>query len=385
MTSVASSAVPPWKARLPWVLLAITVLFVAAMVPLSLGNEPIFDTVFFGLIALGLSTMGALIATRQPGNAIGWIFCAQGVTNGLLEMWGEGLRYHDVPTALAGYWIINWWWVVDLVAYALVFLLFPTGRLLSPRWRWVLWLLAVGLVIAIPGQSLTTDIADNPIQVDSPVIELMFTIGMFLLLCGLGASVTALVIRFRRSTGLERLQLKQLVFAASSILPMGILAIPFYYDSVLVQIGSGAALLTVPVAAGLAVLRYRLYDIDVVINRALVYGALTATLAGTYLGSVLVLQVALGAFIEGSSLAVAVSTLAVAALFRPARARIQDVVDRRFFRRKYDAARTLERFSSQMRDQVDLADIGTELLGVVTETVQPAHASLWLRTQDVRP
>jgi hypothetical protein len=385
MTSVASSAVPPWKARLPWVLLAITVLFVAAMVPLSLGNEPIFDTVFFGLIALGLSTMGALIATRQPGNAIGWIFCAQGVTNGLLEMWGEGLRYHDVPTALAGYWIINWWWVVDLVAYALVFLLFPTGRLLSPRWRWVLWLLAVGLVIAIPGQSLTTDIADNPIQVDSPVIELMFTIGMFLLLCGLGASVTALVIRFRRSTGLERLQLKQLVFAASSILPMGILAIPFYYDSVLVQIGSGAALLTVPVAAGLAVLRYRLYDIDVVINRALVYGALTATLVGTYLGSVLVLQVALGAFIEGSSLAVAVSTLAVAALFRPARARIQDVVDRRFFRRKYDAARTLERFSSQMRDQVDLADIGTELLGVVTETVQPAHASLWLRTQDVRP
>ncbi len=379
MTSVASSAVPPWKARLPWILLIITVVFVAALVPLSLGNEPIFDTVFFGLIALGLSTMGALIASRQPGNVIGWIFCAQGVSDGLLEMWGEGLRYHGVPTALAGYWIINWWWVVDLAAYALVFLLFPTGRLLSPRWRWVLWLLAVGLVIAIPGQSLTTDIADNPIQVDSPIIELMFTVGMFLLLCGLGASATALVVRFRRSTGLERLQLKQLVFAASLILPMAILSIPFYYDSVLVQIGISAALLTLPVAAGLAILRYRLYDIDVVINRTLVYGALTAALLGTYRGSVLLLRLVLSPLTGESDLAVAGSTLAVAALFRPARARIQAVVDRRFYRRRYDAAQTLAGFTGHLRDELDLETLGTDLRSVIHDTMHPVHVSLWLR------
>jgi hypothetical protein len=372
-----------WKQRLPWIMLAVTVVCVAVMVPLSLGEEPIDDTISYGLIALTLSGTGAFVASRHPTNPIGWIFCAQGLWNGLLEMWGEGMDYHGLPTAEVGRWLINWSWIADMCAYGLVFALFPTGHLLSKRWRWVPVVLALALVTGIPGQGFSTDNAENPLPIDSPVIELLFLVSMSLQLLGLAGAVVALVIRFRRSVGLERLQLKQLVLAASFILPAGALAVLYWYDSYLVRVLLGIALLALPIAAGLAILRYRLYDIDVVINRTLVYGTLTAALAAIYLGSVLLLQLALSPFTEGSSLAVAVSTLAVAALFRPARARIQDVVDRRFFRAKYDAAQTLATFGSHLRDQVDLGDIGTDLLAVVGDTVQPSHVSLWLRKQAV--
>ena len=381
MTSAAVRQVAPWKARLPWVLLGLTALCVAVMVPLSLGHEPIDDTVSYGLIALALSGTGAFVASRQPANPIGWIFCAQGFWNGFLEMWGEGMSYHELPSSTVGLWIIGWAWVADMCAYALVFALFPTGRLLSGRWRWVPVVLALALAAGIPGQGLSASNADNPLKVDSPVIDLLLSASMGLLLLGLTGAIVSLVLRFRRSVGLERLQLKQLVFAASFILPAGALAILFWYDSYLVRVLLGIALLALPVAAGLAILRYRLYDVDVVINRTLVYGALTATLAAVYLVSVLLLQLALSTLTEGSGLAVAASTLAVAALFRPARARIQATVDRRFFRHKYDAHQTLAAFGSRLRDQVDLADIGTDLVAVVGDTVQPSHASLWLRGQ----
>ncbi|MFL6024389.1 MAG: hypothetical protein ACJ72O_13705, partial [Marmoricola sp.] len=186
-----------------------------------------------------------------------------------------------------------------------------------------------------------------------------------------------------RSTGLERLQLKQLVLAGVLLLPAIAISIPYYEGSVLVQVILAVAFLGLPVAVGVAILRYRLYDIDVIINRTLVYLTLTATLAGTYLGSVLLLQLVLSRWTAGSSLAVAVSTLTVAALFGPARSRIQTAVDRRFFRAKYDASRTVAQFAVHVRDQVDLADIGGDLLTVVRTTVQPAHASLWLRDQEV--
>ena len=379
MTSTAVRPVAPWQARLPWVLLAVTTVCVAVMFPLSFGHEPVDDTISYGLIALALSSTGAFVATRQPANPIGWIFCAQGFWNGLLEMWGEGMYYHDLPSSVVGAWFINWSWVADICAYALVFLLFPTGRLLSHRWRWVPVLLGVALVLGIPGQGLTITNSSNPIQVDSPAVEVLRVLALALMLLGLAVSVTSLVIRFRRSVGLERLQLKQLVLAAAVILPIAALAVVFWYVSPLIRVALGASLLALPVAAGLAILRYRLYDIDVVINRTLVYGALTAALAAFYLGSVLLLQLALSPFTEGSSLAIAVSTLAVAALFRPVRARIQDVVDRRFFRTKYDATKTVEHFSTRMRDQVDLSDIGSDLLSAVTETVRPTHVSLWLQ------
>jgi hypothetical protein len=374
-----------WKEWLPWLLLAVTTVCVVVMVPLSLGREPIDDTISYGLIALALSGTGAFVASRQPSNPIGWIFCAQGFWNGLLEMWGEGMHYHGAATSEVGSWIINWSWVADICAYGLVFALFPTGRLLSRHWRWVVVVLTLAFVTGIPGQGLTTTNSSNPWQIDSPVVELLRNLSLVLQMLGLAGAIVSLVIRFRRSVGLERLQLKQLVLAASFILPIAVLAVVYWYDSYLVRVLLGAALLALPVAAGLAILRYRLYDIDVVINRTLVYGALTAILAAVYLGSVLMLQLALSTFTEGSGLAVAASTLAVAALFRPARARIQATVDRRFFRSKYDAARTLDRFGTHLRDQVDLENIGTDLLSVVGETVQPTHASLWLRSSRVSP
>jgi hypothetical protein len=195
-----------------------------------------------------------------------------------------------------------------------------------------------------------------------------------------------MVHRLRRSSGQEHQQLKWIALAASVA---GILVVAdaasFFLSvdgiSQLRIVALGLAFVGFPVAAGVAILRYRLYDIDVVINRTIVYGALTATLAATYLGSVLLLQLALGGLTSDSSLAVAGSTLAVAAIFRPARTRIQEVVDRRFYRLRYDAARTLESFGSRLRDEVALDSLSSELCIVVAETMQPAHVSVWLRTR----
>ena len=219
----------------------------------------------------------------------------------------------------------------------------------------------------------------------------MTALAWLVCLVGVVAAAVALVRRFRAARGVERLQLKWVVFAGAMLAAVFLVGFPTFLfpvpDSVESVRGSAFTLASagIPVAAGIAILRYRLYDIDVVINRTLVYGSLTATLAAVYLGSVLLLQLALDPVTSGSSLAVAVSTLAVAALFRPARARIQAVVDRRFYRRKYDAAHTLEGFSARMREQVDLDALGGELRSVVAETMQPAHVSLWLRREPGAP
>jgi hypothetical protein len=282
-------------------------------------------------------------------------------------------------------------WII--VPSTFLLLLFPDGRLLSRRWRPVAWCAAAAIGgVFVAGVLHAGHMEDrpqltNPYGVKSPLVDALQGLSWLLLVIAIVGSVTSLILRFRRAHGEQRQQMKWLAFAGA-VAGTFVIVFTVLYDVVGEDVANAAIMLGVlslPLAAGVAILRYRLYDIDVVINRTLVYGALTATLAAAYLGCVLLLQLLLGGITGDSSLAVAVSTLAVAALFRPARARIQDVVDRRFYRRKYDAAQTLERFGSQLRDEVDLGALRAELRSVVVETMQPAHVSVWLRPPAAGP
>ena len=353
--------------------------------------------VFIWAIALTFAGVGALIASRHADNAIGWIFLWAAVSAGIgycagayAEHW---LDTGDGPALLgktaAAYTSVSWIpWI--LVPSTFLLLLFPDGHLLSPRWRWVAWCAAGGLALGFVTQGLRPGPLEdypevtNPYGVDGLVVDLLTGFAVLLVVVGIAGSSASLILRFRRARGEERQQMKWIAFAGA-VAGLCVIVFTVVYDAVgenVANSGIMAGVLCLPLAAGLAILRYRLYDIDVVINRTLVYGALTATLALAYLGFVLLLQLLLNGITGDSGLAVAGSTLAVAALVRPARARIQAVVDRHFFRRKYDATQTLEEFSARLRDQVDLGTLNAELSSVVHDTLQPAHVSVWLRSAD---
>jgi hypothetical protein len=276
-----------------------------------------------------------------------------------------------------------------LIPCTFVLLLFPDGHLLSQRWRWVAWCAGAG----IAGVFITTGITpgpledqptiDNPFGIDTALIDPLTGLSVLLLAIGMVGSAASAVIRFRRAHGERRQQMKWLALAGTVVaitVPVSVVGSDALWGDAAVNIACMVAVLGLPIAAGIAILRHRLYDIDVVINRTLVYGALTATLGAAYLVLVLLISLAVGR----SGLAVAVSTLAVAALFGPARARIQAGVDRRFYRRRYDAARTLQRFGSRLRDELDLDAVQGELVGVIQQTVQPEHVTLWLLRNDSR-
>jgi hypothetical protein len=379
--------------RLAWSLAATSVLlFAASMAFYAAGVGADSGQVLSLLIILGFSGVGALVASRQPGNAIGWIFCGAALfgpalgnlANAYASYWLDGHAASEgLAKAGAAYASLGWMPEV-LVPITFLLLLFPDGRLLTPRWRPVAWCAALGIAGAFvttglnPGPLEDFPQIQNPFGIHSGLRDLVEVLSFLLLLVGLVGAPLSLRLRLRRSSAQEREQIKWLVWAGAVAVVVFVIGTAGY-DVWGEAISNAAILLSVfglAVATGIAILRYRLYDIDVVINRTLVYGALTATLAGAYLGSVLLLQLVLS---PSSDLAIAGSTLAVAALFQPARRRIQATVDRRFYRRRYDAARTLERFGGRLRDEVDLDSLGAELRGVVAETMQPAHVSLWLR------
>jgi hypothetical protein len=338
--------------------------------------------------AVSFPVVGALIATHRPRNPIGWLFCAVGVFQGLLiaaeaySNYALRIAPGTVPGGLLANWVAQWVWAPSVgLLVTFVPLLFPDGRLPSPRWRPVAWLSALSIVLTCGLYGVL--LWPLRVVIDRDPVELL-TAGQaivlnssfpFMVLCGL-ACLTALAVRFRRARGIERQQLKWLLFAAAITVVILSLSLSLVVNRLWLLPLAPA----IPVAAGIAILRYRLYDIDRIISRTLIYGLLTALLAGVYSGAVLVLgQVFGGVGRDLPSWAVAGVTLAVAALFQPARRRIQAVVDRRFNRRKYNAAKTVEAFSVRLRHEVDLDALSAELLAVADQTMQPTMASLWLR------
>jgi hypothetical protein len=387
--------------RLAWGLFGLAVVLVVPgpVLQTALEWKDEADLVFllaFVALQLGTAGAGAVIASRLPRNPVGWCFLAMGVgmavaiSSGVYAELGLDSTHGPLPADEVAAWFSSWIFIPVIFGVPLYLLLvFPDGRFLSPRWRWVGFGLAAIVALASvalafkPGEIEPLGV-QNRLAFGGKAGELMTaldSITNLLALPGFGLAVAGLVVRFRRSRGVERQQLKWFTYVAAfvGIGLAGSILVPGGWPADLLFFIGLAALAGLPVAAAIAILRYRLYDIDVVINRTLVYGALTATLAAAYLGSVLLLQLALSPLTEDSGLAVAGSTLAVAALFRPARTRIQGAVDRRFYRRRYDAARTLAGFGARLRDQVDLDSLSAELRTVVADTMQPAHVSLWMR------
>jgi hypothetical protein len=359
-------------------------------------SEGVAVTVLDVAWLVGFAVIGALVASHHPRNPIGWVLGA--IPAALMTVTlGESFYFHAArshprdPGGVAelGLWLANSVWVpaVLLVLVALP-LLFPTGRAPTPRWRIVGWSALAGGVLLWSGIAFLDGPLENYPWVDNPLgvswmPGFVNWIGFALWAVSAPAAVASMIVRFRRSHGVERQQLKWFTTAAALLLLSFVLA--FSLSGVIGEDANWAfialGMLGVYLAVAIAILRHRLYDIDVVINRALVYGVLTAILGATYLALVLLIGLAVGR----SGFAVAVSTLAVAALFGPARARIQGAVDRRFYRRKYDAQRTLEAFAARLRDEVALDALDSELRGVVTSTMQPAHVSLWLRAPSQLP
>jgi hypothetical protein len=373
---------------LAWGLSAVSVALAVGAVALAAANgespaELVANHHAIGIVtAIGLAVLGALIASRRPRNPIGWLMCLAALFLGVFsftQQYAPLAVAESLPGVALASWLASWTNLPGIaISITFVFLLFPDGRLPSPRWRPVGWLTAVAT--AVPTAVLAArawpvrgpDLALRTF--DHPAIAAAWNIGFVLALALSVVALAAVVVRFRRSVGMERQQIKWFAYGAMIGIPLGLPAeVPFW--------GPILELVQPPLlfaGIGIGMFRYRLYDVDRLLNRTLVYGLLTVSLAAGYAAAVLVGgRVVSGG--RGSSLVVAAATLAVAAAFQPARRRIQRAVDRRFNRRRYDAARTIEAFAVRLRQQVDPDALRAELLAVVDQTVEPTRASLWLR------
>jgi hypothetical protein len=392
-------------AWLAWIVWALSVVFTMLSLWLLIENlshpdVPVYlywaeDT----LLAVGYSTVGAVTASHRPGNPVGWVLCSIGLSWGVAHLTSEYATYAllaapgSLPAAGAAAWIYSWIWVPALGFIVFLPLLFPTGHLPSARWRPFAWLsvlvAAAGSVVAAfsPGPGVGFSIR-NPFGIESlPDFNEELQAFMFVLIFVAAAS---LVWRLHQARGVERQQIKWVAYAGvlgggASLPTYTVLeAADLRWLHLVGYVAALIGILGVPTAVGIAIMRYRLYEIDLLINRTLVYGTLTAMLVALYFGGIVLLQ---GVFValtsEKSTLAVVASTLLIAALFTPLRHRIQSFIDKRFYRSKYDGRRTLEAFSATLRDETDLEALNNDLVSVVRETMQPAHVSLWLRSGTV--
>jgi hypothetical protein len=336
-------------------------------------------------IAVGYSVIGAIIASRLPNHPIGWICCAIGLIAAVDHFGGEYALYallalpHSLPGGKAMLWLQGWFWMLFVGLIVFLLLLFPTGRLSSTRWRPFAWASAAVISFGVIWSSaISPDVGFN--VPPSPVQLLVLLLG--------GVAAASVIVGRRGARGVERQQIKWLLYVG----PIFFVASGLHIGSYFIWLAEGSwglwaiyllvavSGLSGPIAIGVAILRYRLYEIDIIINRTLVYGSLTATVVALYFGGIVLLQRVFVLFTgQRSTLAVVASTLLIAALFSPLRRRIQSFIDRRFYRRKYDARKTLETFSAKLRDETDLDALGGDLVGVVRETMQPEHVSLWLR------
>ena len=401
---------PRATALLAWCLCAVSLTLTTLglfllVVSQSPAGGPVFDYWLENtVIAISFSTVGAIITPRlPPRNPIGWIFCSIGVIAGVRLFVSEYAivtllaEPRSGPAMLPGgevlAWISSWLWVSHIGLFVILALLFPDGRLPSSRWRPLGWLVGVVIVtgtvsVAIwPETAAGFDLIKHPLGIEvatdtvNPVENILYALGLI--------AASSLLVRLRRSRGVELQQVKWFAYAVAVLATSAILAYVVSETVGVVWLGWVSSMLVLasvvglPVAVGMAILRYRLYNIDLLLNRTLVYGVLTAVLAGVYFGSIVLFQVFFRAFTgQESQLAVVFSTLAIAALFTPLRLRIQSFIDRRFYRRKYDARRTLEAFSAKLRTETDLDALSNELIDVIRETMQPTSVSLWLESPE---
>lgn len=391
------------RTRLPWIVWAIAIALAvpgAITVAIAISAPPSAIPWIAAqlLLALCTATAGAVVATRLPTNAVGWILLAIGVGTGIMLVciaYAElGFLNQPDPHSSVVYasWVTYWIGVPTFYgSTAFLLLLFPDGHLPSPRWRWVARFVGTAIIVATVASALWPAKLDrgfaNPLTPQNDTVadflHQFYDATDWLAPPIMLASAAGLVVRLHRSRGAERLQLKWFAYVATVAaiaLATSVIGPPVISD--VAFLGGLVALVGFPITIGMAILRYRLYAIDVVINRTLVYGTLTVALGAAYLAGVLLFQLALSPLTKESGLAIAASTLAVAALFRPARTKIQGLVDRRFYRHRYDARRTLDEFGVRLRHELDLETLAADLRGVVHDTMQPAHVSLWLRRTD---
>ena len=388
---------------LAWSLWTISVALTAlslVLLALSRSNPdaPVFDWWLGNALVVIDATVGAIVASRRPENAVGWLLCLSGVAVSMSSFTSQYAIHAllaqpgSLPAGEALAWIAAWLLPIMIGLQVFYLLLFPTGRLPGRRWRWLAWMTVAFVVVGVLTSAFSVGAhlgslgpIRNPLGVEGFTIvweTVLYTVSPLLF----AAAALSLFMRLRRAVGVERQQLKWFAYAAAGF------AIGIVFISITIAIDTPrwfewaaqaifiAVSPAVAISIGIAILRYRLYDIDVIINRTLVYGTLTATLAAIYFSSVVLLQTAFRALTgEGSQLIVVASTLAIATLFNPLRHRIQDGIDRRFYRSKYDAAKTLETFSARLRDETDLDTLNDDLIYVIRETMQPEHVSLWLR------